>query len=148
MTVSARQKQLVQQTLRQIAPLAETASALFYMRLFELDPSLRAVFTPDLQVQSRKLLSMIAYNRDGLEYSETLILSLTQLGRRFAENGLIPSDYETIGNALLWTLARGLGAAFTAEVREAWEVVYGLLSEVAIEASAPVTVEVAYRRAG
>ncbi len=138
MTISARQKQLVQQTLRQVAPLAETASALYYMRLFELDPSLRAVFTPDLQVQSRKLLSMIAYNRDGLEYSETLILSLHQLGRRFAENGLIPSDYETVGDALLWTLARGLGAAFTAEVREAWEAVYGLLSDVAIEASAPV----------
>jgi len=30
---------------------------------------------------------------------------------------------------LLWTLERGLGAAFTAEVKEAWITVYELLAD-------------------
>ena len=42
--------------------------------------------------------------------------------------GVTERHYETVGAALLWTLEQGLGSVFTAEVREAWTVVYQLLA--------------------
>jgi hemoglobin-like flavoprotein len=42
---------------------------------------------------------------------------------------------ETVGTALLDTLARGLGPAFTDEIRGAWATAYGTLSSVMIEAA-------------
>ena len=37
-------RQIVQQTWQSVLPIADTAAALFYGRLFELDPSLRPMF--------------------------------------------------------------------------------------------------------
>lgn len=42
------QKQLVKTSFAQIAKIADTASELFYERLFELDPTLRPMFKGDL----------------------------------------------------------------------------------------------------
>jgi len=50
------------------------------------------------------------------------------LGRRHANYGVAEAHYDTVGAALLWTLEMGLGTAFTAETREAWTAVYGLLA--------------------
>ena len=41
--------------------------------------------------------------------------------------GVTGQHFETVGAALLWTLATGLGARFTPEIREAWAVVYSVL---------------------
>lgn len=38
--------------------------------------------------------------------------------------------YETVGAALLWTLEKALGAAFTPEVRGAWMETYSLVALV------------------
>jgi hemoglobin-like flavoprotein len=46
------------------------------------------------------------------------------------------SHYDTVGAALLWTLEQGLGAAFTAEVREAWTETYTILATVMRQAGA------------
>jgi len=37
--------------------------------------------------------------------------------------------YETVGEALLWTLAHGLGTDFTEDARAAWGKAYWLLAE-------------------
>jgi nitric oxide dioxygenase len=42
---------------------------------------------------------------------------------------LVQETLETVGAALLWTLERGLGAAFTSEVKDAWAVAYTTLAE-------------------
>jgi hemoglobin-like flavoprotein len=43
-----------------------------------------------------------------------------------------------VAQALLWTLERGLGDAFTPATREAWAQAYGILADVMKGASAPV----------
>jgi hypothetical protein len=40
----ARQKKLIQDTWTQVVPIADQAAAIFYQRLFEIDPSTRALF--------------------------------------------------------------------------------------------------------
>ena len=44
--------------------------------------------------------------------------------------------YDTVGAALLWTLEKGLGTAFTPEVKEAWVTVYALLATTMKNAAA------------
>ena len=125
-----KQKALVQESFEKVRPIAETAANLFYNRLFTLDPSLRGLFRGDMNEQGRKLMQMIAVAVKGLSHLEALVPAVEELGRRHAGYGVIDAHYETVGSALLWTLERGLGADFTPEVKEAWTVVYGLLTDV------------------
>jgi len=122
------QKELVQTSFAQVRPIAETAAALFYRRLFELDPTLRPLFKGDLEEQGRKLMDMLGVAVKGLDRPEALLPALANLGRRHAGYGVKERDYETVGEALLWTLEQGLGASFTPEIREAWTTVYKLVA--------------------
>jgi hemoglobin-like flavoprotein len=119
---------LVQTTFAVVAPLAEDVAALFYRRLFEIDPSLESMFPGDMSGQRRKLMVMLTAAVKGLPRLDRLIPVLEDLGRRHAEYGVIESHYETVGEALLWTLEKGLGPEFTPDVKEAWTTVYGVLA--------------------
>lgn len=126
--VTPAQKALVQNSFASIATIADDAAVLFYGRLFELDPSLRQMFRSDMAEQRRKLMQMLTAAVKGLDRLEQLVPVVKDLGRRHAAYGVADAHYETVGAALLWTLEVGLGRAFTAEVRDAWAAVYGLLA--------------------
>ena len=71
----------------------------------------------------------------GLSNLEMLVPVLQNLGKRHVEYKVEPSHYNTVGAALLDTLAVGLGDDFTPEVKEAWASVYGTMATVMIDAS-------------
>lgn len=127
--MSPREIALVQESFRKVMPIADQAAALFYARLFELDPSLRALFHGSMAEQGRKLMQMLGFAVSGLTRVNELVPHVRQLGLRHAGYQVRESHYETVGEALLWTLARGLGAGFTAEHQAAWAKVYWLLAE-------------------
>jgi hemoglobin-like flavoprotein len=129
------QKELVQTSFEQVRPIADAAAALFYNRLFELDPTLRPLFKGDMKEQGRKLMDMITLAVKGLDRPEALLPALAALGRRHAGYGVSKHDYETVGEAFLWTLEQGLGPGFTPDVREAWEAVYGFVAGAMREAA-------------
>lgn len=126
--MQTRQIDLVQQSFAQVRPIADQAAALFYGRLFELDPSLRPLFRGDLKAQGQMLMSMIAGAVSGLRDLPRLSPVLRSLGARHVGYGVQDGHYATVGSALLWTLEQGLGDAFTPDVREAWTAAYGLLA--------------------
>lgn len=123
------QKALVQTSFAQIRPIADAAAALFYRRLFELDPTLRPLFKGDLEEQGRKLMDMIGLAVKALDRPDALQPALATLGRRHAGYGVNEHDYETVGEALIWTLDQGLGPSFTTEIREAWTALYRLVAD-------------------
>ncbi|MES2695940.1 MAG: globin family protein [Verrucomicrobiota bacterium] len=125
---------LVKDSFRQIVPIADQAAALFYARLFELDPELRGLFRGDMREQGRKLMTMIATAVASLERLEAIVPAVRQLGARHAGYGVTEDHYAAVGAALLWTLEKGLGPAFTPAVREAWTTTYSLLANTMIEA--------------
>ena len=129
------QKELVQTSFEQVRPIADAAAALFYNRLFELDPTLRPLFKGDMKEQGRKLMDMITLAVKGLDRPEALLPALAALGRRHAGYGVNKHDYETVGEALIWTLEQGLGPGFTPDVREAWEAIYGFVAGAMREAA-------------
>src|SRR5829696_144323 len=126
--VTAGQKSLVQDSFADIATIADDAAVLFYQRLFELDPSLRPMFRGDMAEQRKKLMQMLTAAVKGLDRLDQLIPVVKDLGLRHARYGVLDAHYDTVGEALLWTLEMGLGRGFTAQVREAWAAVYGLLA--------------------
>ncbi|MEM7056432.1 MAG: globin family protein [Pseudomonadota bacterium] len=125
----------VQSSFQQVVPLGETVGELFYTRLFEIDPGLRRMFQNDMAEQGRKLLKMLAIAVQGLSRLDELVPEVQALGRRHADYGVIPVQYSTVGTALMWTLEKGLGRAFTPEIRNAWAAAYGLLSSTMISAA-------------
>jgi hemoglobin-like flavoprotein len=126
--MTPEQKQLVRDSFAKLAPIADDAAALFYQRLFTLDPKLRTLFTHDMKEQGRKLMSMIATAVAQLDKVEALVPVLRALGKRHIGYGVRDSDYDTVATALLWTLEKGLGADFTPGVKDAWTACYGVLA--------------------
>ncbi|HET9359054.1 MAG TPA: globin family protein [Vicinamibacterales bacterium] len=134
--VTMTQIELVQTSFAVIAPIADDAAALFYRRLFEIDPSLRQMFPGDLSEQRKKLMQMLTAAVKGLPRLDRLVPVVEDLGRRHTGYGVRDEHYETVGAALLWTLEKGLGDAFSPDVREAWTAVYGVLASTMKRAAA------------
>jgi hemoglobin-like flavoprotein len=119
---------LIRVSFAAVKPIADTAAALFYGRLFDLDPSLRPMFKRDLEEQGRMLMQVIGVAVASLDRVETLVPVLHDLGRRHGDYGVRDEHYGTVAEALLWTLQTGLGGKFTPDVRDAWVTVYGVLA--------------------
>jgi hemoglobin-like flavoprotein len=63
-----KQKEIVRQTWKQLVPIADTATTLFYQRLFEIDSSTRPLFSgTDMPEQRRKLMQVIGFAVNGLD---------------------------------------------------------------------------------
>jgi hemoglobin-like flavoprotein len=125
---------LVKDSFRKVLPIADQAAALFYARLFELDPALRHLFRGNMVEQGRKLMTMIATAVASLERLDTIVPAVRQLGARHSGYNVREEHYATVGAALLWTLEKGLAADFTPAVRDAWTNTYTLLANTMIEA--------------
>jgi len=133
--LTPEQIRLIRASWYQVVPIAETAAELFYGRLFALDPSLRPLFKGDMTEQGKKLMRMIGIAVDGLDKLDEIVPAVQDMGVRHLEYGVKNSHYDTVGEALLWTLQQGLGEACTPAVLDAWTDVYGLLADTMKDAA-------------
>lgn len=134
--MTPEQALLVKTSWEKVVPISETAAELFYGKLFELDPSVKALFKGDIKEQGAKLMKMINTAVNGLDKLEEIVPAVQQLGVRHVAYGVKDEHYDTVGAALLWTLETGLGDAFTEEVKDAWATVYGVLADTMKAAAA------------
>ncbi len=123
------QIQLVQKTWKLVEPISEQAAELFYDRLFQLDPSSEKLFKSDMKEQGRKLMQALALVVHSLTNLEQVVPAVEEMGRRHADYDVTEEMYQTVGEALLWTLEQGLGDAFTPDVKEAWAEAYAIVAE-------------------
>ena len=136
--MSPEQVKLVQDSFGKVAPIATQAADLFYGRLFEIAPEVRPLFPHDLAEQKKKLMTMLATAVTNLHQVEKIVPAVQDLGRRHAGYGVKDAHYQPVGEALIWTLDKGLGEAFTAPVKDAWLAAYTTLAGVMKEAAAGV----------
>lgn len=122
------QVKLVQESFAKVAPISDMAAMLFYDRLFEVAPSVKAMFPADMTEQRRKLMATLAAVVNGLGNLESVLPAASALAKRHVRYGARPAHYPVVGGALLWTLEKGLGDAWTPEVADAWAAAYGTLS--------------------
>ena len=95
---------------------------IFYDNLFVANPALRPLFKSSLQVQGRKLVSMLGTivsmaKKGDLEQLKT---ACEKLGERHVGYNVALVHFHTVGQVLLATLAECLGDDFTPELRGAW----------------------------
>lgn len=126
--MNEQQVALVQESFAKVAPIADQAAAMFYKKLFELDPNLKPLFKGELDEQGKKLMKMIGIAVNGLGRLDEIVPAVQGLGERHVGYGVKDEDYDTVGSALLWTLEQGLGPDFTPECKEAWTTTYTLLA--------------------
>lgn len=137
--MTPRQTLVVQTSFRAVQPILADATVLFYDRLFELDPSLRRLFQTSPTHQTRLLAQALTTVVSGLQRPDEIRPAIEALGRRHVGYGVREQHYAVVGEALLWTLERGLGDAFTPEVRDAWIAAYGWISSTMQRAAAEQT---------
>jgi hemoglobin-like flavoprotein len=137
--VTPQQVSLVQQSFSKVAPIAPQAADLFYGRLFEVAPQVRSLFPDDLSEQKKKLMGMLAIVVTGLDKLDTILPAASALAKRHVAYGASPDHYPVVGGALLWTLEKGLGEAWTPELAEAWTDAYATLSGFMIAEAYPKT---------
>ena len=122
------QVNLVQQSFAKVAPISEQAAVLFYDRLFEVAPGVKAMFPADMTEQRKKLMMILAAVVNGLGNLQSILPAASALAKRYVGYGAQAAHYPVVGSALLWTLEKGLGDAWTPELAEAWSAAYGTLS--------------------
>ena len=122
------QVKLVQQSFSKVVPIADQAAILFYDRLFEIAPPVKAMFPADMTEQRKKLIGMLAAVVNGLGDLPSILPAASALAKRHIAYGAKAEHYPVVGAALLWTLEKGLGEAWTPDVAAAWTTAYGTLS--------------------
>jgi nitric oxide dioxygenase len=126
------QVKLIQDSFAKVAPISEQAAALFYGRLFEIAPEAKPLFQGDMDEQGRKLMATLAVVVNGLSNLDAVLPAASALAKRHVAYGVKPDHYAPVGEALIWTLERGLGAGWTQELAAAWAAAYATLSQFMI----------------
>ncbi|MCL1078090.1 hemin receptor [Parashewanella spongiae] len=126
---------IIQQSWENVLPIKAQAAEIFYNRLFELDPSLKPMFTGDIKQQGDKLMLTLSVAVNSLTRLETLIPILEDMARRHVDYGVQDKHYATVGQALIDTLATAFGDAFTDELKSAWTEMYQVVANTMINAT-------------
>lgn len=125
------QIKVLRKSWSQVTPLGDAAAELFYDRLFKIDPGAQSLFGgTNFSQQYRNLLQAINYVVQNVDKVDVLMPVLSGLGQRHATYGVRDEHYDSVGEALIWTLEQGLGDQWSAEVRDVWCDAYNTVSTV------------------
>lgn len=137
--MTPEQIEMVKTTWASVAAISDAAADLFYGRLFELDPKLKSLFQGDMTEQGKKLMQMIGVAVANLHQLDHVLVPVQELGKRHVDYNVEDKDYDTVAEALLWTLEKGLGDAWNEDVKDAWTETYVTLAIVMKQAAAERT---------
>lgn len=118
--MTAKHITLVQETFPTVQSMGDALVRLFNGRLFQRDPSMRALFHSDIEAQSRKFTQMLVALVEGIDNLAKFDLTLRQMGQRHAGYGVKPEHYPVVHDALLWAIGQALGAEWSKETKAAW----------------------------
>ena len=131
------QIRLVRDSWHQVLAQRETVAALFYDHLFTLAPQVRPLFKRDMPTQGAMLVATLTSVVDSLDRLPEVLPVARQLAIRHVAWGVKAAHYDSVGAALLATLEKGLGAAFTPALKQAWAEAYPTLAFAMKEAAYP-----------
>ena len=132
------QSALIQDSFAKVVPIKDTAAEIFYADLFETAPEVKAYFAnTDMSEQGSKLMATLGVVVNGLRDLDKIVPVAQGLAVKHVDYGVKAEDYDKVGASLLRTLEKGLGEAFTPDVKEAWTTAYGTLSSVMKDAAYP-----------
>ena len=101
----------------------------FYSRLFITHPELKALFKGPMEIQYKKFIDTLGFLVSQLHRLDELSSDVAALGQRHAQYGVKSQHYNSVGEALLWTLQMGLGRDWNEDTGQAWAAVYGVIAQ-------------------
>ena len=115
----------VNQSWQSIVLMGDTAIAMFYRRLIDIDPSTHALFSEtDMRAQRIKFMDTFGLCVRSLNDLEECRSMLEQLGRRHAAIGVKDHHYDSVRDALVTMIESGLGQILDEQAKEAWTLAY------------------------
>jgi nitric oxide dioxygenase len=133
MTLTTAQIALIRDSFHRLQPDVETASELFYDRLFEIAPELRAMFRSDMTGQGMRFMSTLGIIVQHLDDPQALRPHLEHLAQGHAAFGVKREHFHPMGQALIRTMREILGENFPAGADAAWEAAYDDLAREMVQ---------------
>jgi nitric oxide dioxygenase len=131
----------IQGSFKKVAPISQAAAEIFYGRLFEIAPHVKPYFKGNMTEQGVKLMSTLGAVVNGLKDLERIVPVAQDLAVKHVDYGVTAKDYAPVGEALIFTLEKGLGDDFTPQLKDSWIAAYTTLSGVMIDAAYPKAAE-------
>jgi nitric oxide dioxygenase len=128
MTLTTAQIALIRDSFHRLQPDVQTASELFYDRLFEIAPELREMFRSDMTGQGMRFMTTLGVIVQHLDDPQALRPYLEWLAQGHAAYGVKPEHFRPMGQALIRTMRDTLGEKFPAGADAAWEAAYDHLA--------------------
>jgi len=132
--LTSKQIELVENSWDYVLLNSQETGAVFYKKLFEIDPGLRQLFKSEIHMQSQKFVAMITFAVHKLNNLDEVIADVKALGMHHHKNSVKPEHYASVAVALLWTIENVLGKEWNNEIKEAWMAVYTALAKAMIGA--------------
>jgi hypothetical protein len=79
--MTPEQVKSIQESFAKVAPIADTAAALFYNRLFDIAPDVKPLFRGDMTEQGRKLMKILTVVVNGRGNLQTILPAASALER-------------------------------------------------------------------
>lgn len=127
---------LVRESFAVVEPRAEEVAQFFYGMLFSIEPSAREMFPANMQVQRSRLLRALVHVVQMVDRPDDLVPFLQQLGRDHRKFGVVSTHYEAVGMALISSVKKFAGDAWTDEVERAWAEAYTIMARSMLDAAA------------
>lgn len=112
---------LLRSTYARLSPIGDQVAALFYARLFELEPTLRSACQGQLEQEGMHAFMLLGTLVAGADRLDHLDQVLHEYGRNFAGCAGLEERCTHVCTALLWSLEHVLGADLTPAARTAWQ---------------------------
>lgn len=116
-------------------PCSEQFAAHFFNKLFLIDPALSLLLKQDQKVLEQRLMAMISAIVNGLEDIDILVPILQDFGKQHAEVNVDETHYSAVKTALFFALENVLENDWTADVKDAWEVIFTVIIDIMKEAA-------------
>jgi methyl-accepting chemotaxis protein len=134
------QIRLLQRSLKAIESIDSEVASSFFATLFEIEPSMRVLFSADTSVNWRKFIgvfqrmvrqeqrSFLTVPVTSGQIREVSTPGLTELARRYIDYGAKPEHLIAGRQALMISLELHFGAGFDAATAQAWHAAYDILA--------------------
>jgi hemoglobin-like flavoprotein len=119
-----------------VAPRGDELMDVFYARLFEAAPGVRALFPDDMTRQKAMLLGALLLLRKSLRNLDAIVPALRELGARHVRYGARPEYYPVVGAVLIASMAELAGDAWKPEHEKAWNAAFEVVSTTMLEGAA------------
>jgi NAD(P)H-flavin reductase/hemoglobin-like flavoprotein len=135
---------LIRESWAVVEPQSDEVARYFYAVLFSLAPSTRELFAVNMEVQRSRLLRAVVHMIQTVDRPDELLPFLHQLGRDHRKFGVTSEYFEALGTALLASIKKHSGTAWTAAVERAWAEAYTFMASAMTEAAASDTGPASY----